>query len=200
MTKPVSPKRRQANRQNALKSTGPKSLLGKRRSSGNSLSHGLSTTVALDAYDPQVASITEMIVQDGVDSQTANELATKILEYERNLAYQRELFTQEPLMGLSMPSPSTDEEEQGVRALFGTEIDMLDEYFDGERFNKRPIPDKDLKFVLNSKLKMQKLWQRMHARAQKEKVRREANSLRYFKRSSNQLIKALKALGAGCAD
>lgn len=193
MTKPVSPQKRQANRRNALRSTGPKSLLGKQRSSGNSLGHGLSTPVVPNFHDPLVASITEMIALDGVDSQAANELASKILEYERNLAYQRELFKQDPSMGLSS-EPASTAEEVGVRGLFGAEIGMFDDYLDWEKFNKRPIPNKDLKFILNSKLKMQKLWLRMHKRSQRDKLKRTINSLRYLRRSSNQLIKALKAL------
>lgn len=194
MTKPVSPQKRQANRRNALRSTGPKSLLGKQHSSGNSLSHGLSTPVVFNFHDPVVASISEMIAQDGVDMQTATALAGKILEYERNLAYQRELFLQDPSMGLSFQAPSAAEEELGVPGLFGAEIDLFDDYLDWEKFNKRPIPDKDLKFILNSKLKMQKLWLRMDKRRQRDKFKRAVNSLRYLKRSSNQLIKTLKAL------
>lgn len=194
MTKSVSPQKRQANRRNALRSTGPKSLLGKQRSSGNSLGHGLSIPVAFNFHDPLVDAIIEMIAQDGVDSQTANALAGKILEYERNLAYQREFFKQDPSMGLSSEPASTAEEEVGVRGLFGAEIGMFDDYLDWEKFNKRPIPNKDLKFILNSKLKMQKLWLRMHKRTQRDKLKRTINSLRYLKRSSNQLIKALKAL------
>ena len=38
----MSRARRQANRQNALKSTGPRTGAGKRRASQNALSHGLS--------------------------------------------------------------------------------------------------------------------------------------------------------------
>jgi hypothetical protein len=135
-----------------------------------------------------------MIAQDGIDSETANELVAKILEYERNLAYQRELFAQDPSMGLSTEPVSTTEKEVGVRGLFGAELDMFDDYLDWEPFNKRPITDKDLKFILNSKLKMQKLWLRMHKRTQSDKLKRAVNSLRYLRRSSNQLIKTLKAL------
>jgi hypothetical protein len=194
MTKSVSLQKRQANRRNALRSTGPKSLLGKQRSSGNSLGHGLSTPVVPNFHHPLVASIIEMIAQDAVDSQAANALAGKILEYERNLAYQRELFAQDLSMGLSFQRPSAAEEEEGVRGLFGAEIDMFDDYLDWEKFHKRPIPDKDLKFVLNSKLKMQKLWLRMHKRTQRDKLKRAVKALRYLQRSSNQLIKTLKAL------
>ena len=41
----MSRARRQANRQNALKSTGPKSGTGKRRASKNALSHGVSQPI-----------------------------------------------------------------------------------------------------------------------------------------------------------
>jgi len=133
----------------------------------------------------------QLVAEDGLDIRTAKDLAVKIVEYERNLAYQSELFLRQHI-----ESASQTEEEHGVRAMFGTEIDMFDDYVDWERFNNRPISQKDQKFILNSKLKMHNLWQRMHRRSQKDKAKQAAASLRYLKRSSNQLIKALKALKA----
>lgn len=195
MTKPASPLKRQANRRNALRSTGPKTQEGRRRSSLNSLSHGLTVPLQVGVHDPLVVSIVGMIEQEGLDSQTGFELAAKILEYERNLAHQRELFLQDLLVGLSYQLPTQQAQAQGVRELFGTEIDMFDDYLDWERFNKRQVPDKDLKFISNSKLKMQKLWIRMDTKKQKDKIKQVKASLRYLKRSSNQLMKTLKSLG-----
>ena len=189
MTEQSSPQKRQANRRNALRSTGPKSAEGRKRSSHNSLDHGLSVPVAFDFHDPLVATIIQLVAQEGLDHHTAQDLTLKIVEYERNLVYQSELFLQQHI-----ESHSQAEEEQGVRAMFGAEIDMFDDYVDWERFNKRPISQKDQKFIVNSKLKMHNLWQRMHKRKQKDKAKQAATSLRYLKRSSNQLIKALKAL------
>jgi hypothetical protein len=194
MTKQTSLKKRQANRRNALRSTGPKSTEGRKRSSNNSLGHGLSVPVAIDFHDPLLESIVQMVAQEGLDLHTAKDLALKIVEYERNLAYQLELFEQQSLIASHMQPPSPEEEVQGVRAMFGNEIDMFDDYMDWERFNNRPISRKDQKFIVNSKLKMHNLWQRMHKRKQKDKAKQAATSLRYLKRSSNQLIKALKAL------
>ena len=93
-----------------------------------------------------------------------------------------------------MQPPSKTEEELGVRAMFSEEIDMFDDFMDWTRFKNRPISEKDQKFIVNSKLKMHNLWQRMHKRKQKDRSKQAATSLRYLKRSSNQLIKALKAL------
>jgi hypothetical protein len=93
-----------------------------------------------------------------------------------------------------MQPPSPAEEEQGVRAMFSEEIDMFDDFMDWTRFKNRPISEKDQKYIVNSKLKMHNLWQRTHKRKQKDKAKQAATSLRYLKRSSNQLIKALKAL------
>jgi len=191
MIKQTSLKKRQANRRNALKSTGPKSLEGRRRSASNSLAHSLSVPIKFDYHDTLVASIIQLVVQEGLDHRTAKDLAVKIVEFERNLAYQAELFVQQHL-----ESPMQAQEEQGVRAIFGAEIDMFDDYIGRERFNNRPISQKDQKFIVNSKLKMHNLWQRMHRRSQKDKAKQAATSLRYLKRSSNQLIKAFKALRA----
>lgn len=97
-------------------------------------------------------------------------------------------------MGLSFQAPSAAEEEVGVRGLYGAELDIFDDYLDWEPFNKGPITDKDLKLVLNRKLKVEKIWIRMHKRKQRGKLKREVNSLRYLRRSSNQLIRTIKAL------
>jgi hypothetical protein len=189
MIKQISPKKRQANRRNALKSTGPKSSEGRRRSASNSLAHSLSVPIKFDFHDPLVALIIQLVAQEGLDIHIAQDLAVKIVEYERNLAYQAELFVQQHI-----ESSLQAEEEQGVRAIFSAELDMFDDYMDWERFNNRPILRKDQKFIVNSKLKMHNLWQRMHKRKQKDRAKQAATSLRYLKRSSNQLIRALKAL------
>lgn len=189
MTQRTSLKKREANRRNALKSTGPKSSEGRRRSASNSLAHSLSVPIKFDFHDPLVASIIQLVAQEGLDIHIAQDLAVKIVEYERNLAYQAELFVQQHI-----ESSLQAEEEQGVRAIFSAELDMFDDYMDWERFNNSPISQKDQKFIVNSKLKMHNLWQRMHKRKQKDKAKKAATSLRYLKRSSNQLIKALKVL------
>ena len=119
----------------------------------------------------------------------------KILDYERNLAYQRVHFAAQQIKSQISQSPSSAEADRGIRELFGREIDLLDDHVDWERFNNRSISKRDQKFIVGQKLKMQKIWLRMSTRAQRSKMREEVNSMRYLKRSSNQLIKALKTLG-----
>lgn len=194
MTQRTSLKKRQANRRNALRSTGPKSSEGRQRSSKNSLGHGLSVPVVFDFNDPLVESIIQLVAQEDLDYHTAKDLALKIVEYERNLAYQLELFELQSFAESYMQPPSPAEEEQRVRAMFGAEIDMFDDFIDWTRFKNRPISEKDQKYIVNSKLKMHNLWQRMQKRKQKDKAKQAATTLRYLKRSSNQFIKALKAL------
>lgn len=56
-----------ANRQNALKSSGPRSLDGKRRSSPNALRHGLtSTQMVIPGEDPAEFSEFRLSVNGGV--------------------------------------------------------------------------------------------------------------------------------------
>lgn len=187
MSRPTSLQRRQANRRNALRSTGPKSAAGKKRSAANALSHGLSAPI--EGLSTVLMALSDCIEQEVHDSHIARQIAIKILDYERNLAYQRNLCAQQFIL------PGTNEDdEKGVRALFGAELDMMDDYLEEQRIFKRPIAKKDLNFVLNTKHKMLKLSSKVDAREQRERAKEERNSVRYLKRASNQLIKVLKAL------
>lgn len=189
MSSPTSLQRRQANRRNALKSTGPKSAAGKKRSAANALSHGLSTPIGLQSTGPLLIAISNCIDQEVQESHIAREIARRIFDYERNLAYQRELFAQQfNRRGTSAA------EETGVHGLFGSELDMMDDYLEEQCNFKRPIAKKDHSFVSNTKHKMLKTWSKVDTREQQERVREGVNSVRYLKRASNQLIKALKAL------
>ena len=135
----VSPKKRAANRRNALKSTGPKSGPGRRVSAQNATRHGLSVPLPQHLIDPLQAELAQLITSDGIPLETARDLAQKIIDYERNMAYLRiELIIE------VFETQAEDEEEGSVNFLRG-----IDEV---------------------------------------------VNSRRYFKRSSNQLIKALRQL------
>jgi hypothetical protein len=92
MSTKASAQKRQANRRNALRSTGPKSSAGKRRSSKNARMHGLSAISQIGISDPILAQLTTMIAEDGVDNYLAQEIASRIVSYERNQIYQRALF------------------------------------------------------------------------------------------------------------
>jgi hypothetical protein len=89
--------------------------------------------------------------------------------------------------------------EGQLRHFFGTELDMLDDHLDHQKFLKKRVLKKDLNFCISMKLKMIKLVAKMLAKSdrssQQQAKRRESSAARHYKRATNQLIKGLKALG-----
>jgi hypothetical protein len=155
----------------------------------NALRHGLSGGADLRLNDPDVSAITVLIQLDGVEPQQATELAIKIIEYEKNLAYQCQLLDGAALQ--TLPKPDL---QALLKASFGKEIDMLNDIAEDDFEQKGLYNLKDLKFVAMIKLKMSKLVLRPYRQQQREHTKRVANSVRYLKRSGNQLIKSLKGL------
>ena len=88
----VSPRQRAANRVNARKSTGPKTSWGKSRSSLNSTKHALTQKVDASPWGEYLKSLADLLLEDGIDPTKACDLAKKILDYERNVEYQRKRF------------------------------------------------------------------------------------------------------------
>lgn len=191
MSHVTSPQKRQANRRNSLRSTGPKSLMGKQRSASNSRSHGLTTSIGAMVDGDLIVQLSECIAREGLDAITANQIAGKILDYERNLVYQRELY----LERLKLLDANADG-VKNANASLDRELALLDDYVDHQRFLGQAIGNRDLNFVVKTKQKMVQIWTRMESRKQRNKEKREEASVRYLRRSSNQLIKSLKALRA----
>ena len=71
-----------ANRNNAKRSTGPKSKAGKQRVANNALSHGLSVKCEHDE-NPIYQSLLSMLVDEGYEGDTAKEIALALAEYRR---------------------------------------------------------------------------------------------------------------------
>lgn len=189
MATKLSAQRRQANRRNALRSTGPKSPVGKAHSSKNARMHGLSVIDSIVISDPLLTELSELISQEAVDNFWAQEIANRIVSYERNQAYQRLLFSQ-----LQEPKRTETAVHKGMRDSFGTELDMMADFLDEKRYLGGDIKKSDLNFVINTQHKLLKLTLRQIKRQEVEHAKRVRNSVRYLKRSSNQLIKSLKGL------
>lgn len=153
--------------------------------------HGLSVIDSIAISNPLLTELSELISQEGVDNFWAREIANKIVSYERNQAYQRLLFTQ-----LQEPKRTETAAHEGMRNLFGTELDMMADFLDEKRYLGGRISKGDLNFVINTQHKMLKLTLRQIKRQEVEHAKRVLNSVRYLKRSSNQLIKSLKGLGS----
>ena len=191
MAAKTSAQKRQANRRNALRSTGPKSSVGKLRSSKNARMHGLSVIDSMGISDPLLTKLSELISLEGVDNFLAQEFANRIVSYERNQAYQRLLFLQ-----LNEPKRTETAIYKGMRDSLGTELDMMADFLDEKRFLGGRVKKSDLNFVINMQHKMMKLTLRQIKRQEVEHAKRVRNSVRYLKRSSNQLMKSLKGLRA----
>lgn len=71
-----------ANRNNAQRSTGPKSKAGKQRVANNAWSHGLSAKCEHDE-NPIYQSLLSMLVDEGYQSDAAQEIALALAEYRR---------------------------------------------------------------------------------------------------------------------
>lgn len=90
--KPLSPQKRLANRRNALKSTGPKTREGKSRAAANAAQHGLSVPIDPTTAGLQLRAMVAVLAEEGLSPARAQDLALRILELERNLAHQRQLY------------------------------------------------------------------------------------------------------------
>lgn len=78
----TNPRRSLANRCNALKSTGPRSVAGKRASSQNSRKHGLNSTPDFE-LSPEYQTLVELIEEEGFSAFACADIAAGLLNYRR---------------------------------------------------------------------------------------------------------------------
>ena len=71
-------------------------------------------------------AIASLIQHDGVEPQLASTLVIKIIDYEKNLAYQRQLL--DGSVSQSLPEPDI---QALLKVSFGREIEMLDDLVEG---------------------------------------------------------------------
>ena len=87
-----------ANRNNAQRSTGPKSKAGKQRVANNALSHGLSVKCEHDE-NPIYQSLLSMLVDEGYEGDAAQEIALAMAEYRRVMDAYYHTFCEIPPLG-----------------------------------------------------------------------------------------------------
>lgn len=179
-----SPQRRRANRANALRSTGPRSPAGKRAASLNATRHGLSAPTDPNVLGPEALGVAELIALEGIAPDRARELTALVIDFERNLALQRELIRPTPVTQV------VQDEERMHREV--PELDMLDDALDWERFTRGRVPIRMLRGHAKLALHLQDSWLKLQPRPA---TADPAACNRYLRRSTNQLIKALRSLG-----
>jgi hypothetical protein len=182
----TSLKKRQANRANALKSTGPKTPAGMRSASLNATSHGLSVATDPKLLDPTAERVASLIASDGIDPDVARELAAKIIDYERNMAHQRSLSMPPPTIPPEVAARELERMQQDV-----PEIDMLLDDLERDLHTKGRVSPRKLRGHTRLIGKLTASWQKMQNKILPVKP---SVSRRYLLRATNQLIKGLKRL------
>ena len=190
----ASPKQRVANKANALKSTGPKSDGGKRRASVNASKHKLSLPIDARAFEAELRAVVALIRDDCDSDSQALELASRIINYERNEAF---LIKQSELdVNAAIKDWAMDPHRFALNGL-------VQQHQKKERVsvtftspNKRPKGKErtqEIKFIEDF-LKLQDKVVLGRAREQQIKM---TNSQRYQKRAINQLAKGVRAVAGG---
>ena len=87
-----------ANRNNAQRSTGPKSKAGKQRVANNALSHGLSIKCEHDE-NPIYQALLSMLVDEGYEGDAAQEIAVAMAEYRRVMDAYYHTYCEIPPLG-----------------------------------------------------------------------------------------------------
>lgn len=177
-----SSKKRAANLRNSQKSTGPKTQQGKKIASQNAIRHGLSASRDRYRRDPALESLAALIQNtEGLDADQSCLIAEKIVDFEKTVQYQRSIFA------VASQSPQNQshwiQESQKVLA---DEIDWMNAALAGD-----PSLPKWQKSMQERGARMLSRFSRASVRDAAREVR---PSMRYFKRSSNQLIRALKGI------
>ena len=181
-----SQKQAAANRRNSLRSSGPRTEAGKRRSAINATKHGLTTPVESSDWAPHLDTVASLLVtEEGLGAAEAWELAKRIIDYERNVQYQRERF------------------EIFIKGEDDLQLDVA--LLENRFFNLARIMD-----VTNSKSNnygglgkslsksIERLYRRWGTYEVKKNLRNEQRKRltadRYLRRSANQLIKQCRRL------
>jgi hypothetical protein len=91
----TSTKQKAANRLNAIKSTGPRTAEGTRKASLNAVKHRLSLPVSEQLYGKEIAEVAALVRDECISDHQAKELAKRIIDYERNEQFLLDFNTDE---------------------------------------------------------------------------------------------------------
>ncbi len=189
----TSLKQRAANRNNARKSTGPRSEAGKQQSSVNSVKHSLTRPIDALPWGQHLQPLMDLLIRDGLEADKAGDLARKILDYERNADYQRRRFLDFkagiPLQYETPPSVHAD-------LAIATRLDQSKK--EKGKSKSKPASSTTPKPIFDEKLDVEiaKFFRQIAYRDLKvehdKALRVLRNADRHLRRSANQLFKVLE--------
>lgn len=188
---PVSDRKLRSNCQNALKSTGPRTQQGRQIAARNALRHGLTSHTSVPTWHPQFRQLTDLIDEEIGDRHASEPIACNIIALERTL---------DVLQSVADPLTLGGGEREGqVRRAIKRDKALADDLLLG-----MAIPDDHERWSPKDRHLREFFIQRGHhfhkiaARQQKtleEQALAEAVAIRrYFKRATNQFIKAVRSL------
>lgn len=185
-------KQKAASQRNGRLSRGPKTDAGKQAASLNAIRHGLSARSNLNALNPHIDEIEQLILAEVPDALTARTIAGKILDYERTEAYQSQVAAKEAEGKdgyLDTEALKKQQTESMATALWRGQMikDLEQKGLSKHKKDELRVYRDALEFLTKMSVKREHT---IVSNAQQEAVRLR----RYFKRASNQLIKAIKAV------
>ena len=181
----TSSKQRIANRRNALHSTGPKTTTGRRRVATNALSHGLSVPVDPLTQHELVDPILGKLAAEDLPKSVRLDLATKIAEFERNIAYQRERFADSVSGQEPAPRDVLGIDDRFIEDILDLKLEAEYDAFGG---------GVQAEFLREAKAALRSLRSWGDREAKHELSEELRSTERYYRRAANQLIKTLRAL------
>ncbi len=180
----TSLRQKQANRANAQRSTGPRSAAGRSMAAQNAHHHGLSVALPAAVMAPLAKQLTAILADEDIEAPAARELAVCIIDYERNVAHEREVFSAHYLghnprrtrLPSGQPAPDF---EAALQRLQNAPIAR------GARLGKAIRQELAIRIAQYTFI--------IRAR-QRYNDWVDASLMRYHRRATNQLMKAFKAL------
>ena len=153
----------------------------------NALKHGLTAPIEATPWASAVSDVEVLLAAESLAAEVRHELARRIVEYERNVAFQRQVL----LGQVIIPAPS-----DGSSAELQADLQEIDVLMELAGLEDDP---ETLRFAQSQAHKFVKLHERIAAKQRRAAAREAAEALksadRYHRRAANQLIKQLKSLG-----
>jgi hypothetical protein len=178
---------RAANRRNAQRSTGPRTASGRRRVAMNAVTHGLSIPLQADENREMVEHLSDLLIPECGSVSDAEFLALKICEYERTVAHQHTLMSEQ---GGHNPTSADERVRSRDELLLMASIDeML-----GEAAGREDITSADKQWFREAQSLLASVQRQEDRRVKRDALDRLRTADRYHRRAANQLIKALKGL------
>ena len=190
----TSTKQKAANRLNAIKSTGPRTAEGTRKASLNAVKHRLSLPVSEQIYGKEIAEVAALVRDECISDHQAKKLAKRIIDYERNEQFLLDFNTDEADAELKAWMHCAPRFE--LVQLVNVHENKMRAWCTFTTSNKKPKGKErteEIDFLKGFMHLQDKVLLGNISRAKKT----QSAAIRYQKRATNQLIKALYHVARG---